>query len=58
MEEAREQFTFYRSFYEAVSKIKNKAARADAYDAIFRSERSNACVPCHKIEHRRRSNGG
>ena len=32
--EARSQFTFYRSFFEAVFKIKNKAARAEAYDAI------------------------
>ena len=33
-DEARSQFTFYRSFFEAVFKIKNKAARAEAYDAI------------------------
>ena len=30
----REQFTFYASFYSSVSRIKNKAARCDAYDAI------------------------
>lgn len=30
----RKQFTFYFSFYQAVSRIKNKAARCDAYDAI------------------------
>lgn len=30
----RKQFTFYASFYQAVSRIKNKAARCDAYDAI------------------------
>ena len=30
----REQFTFYASFFRAVSRIKNKAARCDAYDAI------------------------
>ena len=30
----RTQFTFYESFYKAISRIKNKAARADAYDAI------------------------
>lgn len=34
MSESRKQFTFYSSFYEAVSKIKKKADRADAYDAI------------------------
>ncbi len=33
-DEARSQFTFYRSFFEAVFKIKSKAARAEAYDAI------------------------
>ena len=33
-DEVRSQFTFYRSFFEAVFKIKNKAARAEAYDAI------------------------
>lgn len=33
-DEARSQFTFYRSFFEAVFKIKNKAARVEAYDAI------------------------
>lgn len=30
----REQFTFYASFFRAVSRIKNKTARCDAYDAI------------------------
>ena len=30
----RGQFTFYASFYEAISRIKNKAYRCDAYDAI------------------------
>lgn len=30
----RNQFTFYYSFYKTISRIKNKAARADAYDAI------------------------
>ena len=30
----RKQFTFYASFYQAISRIKNKAARCDAYDAI------------------------
>ena len=30
----RGQFTFYASFYEALSRIKNKAYRCDAYDAI------------------------
>lgn len=30
----REQFTFYASFFRAVSRIRNKAARCDAYDAI------------------------
>ena len=33
-DEVRNQFTFYRSFFEAVFKIKSKAARAEAYDAI------------------------
>lgn len=32
----REQFTFYRSFFEGVSRIKNKQSRCDAYDAIVR----------------------
>lgn len=30
----RTQFTFYSSFFEAISRIKKKADRADAYDAI------------------------
>ena len=30
----RAQFTFYASFFDAVSRIKKKADRADAYDAI------------------------
>lgn len=30
----RRQFTFYESFFRAVSRIKKKADRADAYDAI------------------------
>lgn len=30
----RSQFTFYESFFEAISRIKKKADRADAYDAI------------------------
>lgn len=30
----RNQFTFYSSFFNAISRIKKKAARADAYDAI------------------------
>lgn len=30
----RKQFTFYRSFYDAVRQIRKKSARADAYDAI------------------------
>ena len=33
-DEVRNQFTFYRSFFEAASKIKSKAARAETYDAI------------------------
>ena len=33
-DEVRSQFTFYRSFFEAVFKIKSKAAKAEAYDAI------------------------
>lgn len=32
----RKQFTFYRSFYEAVSRIRRKSVRADVYDAICR----------------------
>jgi hypothetical protein len=32
--ETRSQFTFYDSFYRALSRIKKKADRADAYDAI------------------------
>ena len=34
MAETRSQFTFYDSFYRALSRIKKKADRADAYDAI------------------------
>ena len=34
MAESRSQFTFYDSFYRALSKIKKKADRADAYDAV------------------------
>ena len=30
----RSQFTFYDSFFRSISRIKNKAARCDAYDAI------------------------
>ena len=30
----RQQFTFYVSFFNAISRIRKKAARADAYDAI------------------------
>lgn len=30
----REQFTFYRSFFNAIQRIRKKADRADAYDAI------------------------
>ena len=30
----RNQFTFYESFFAAISRIKNKTARCDAYDAI------------------------
>ena len=32
----RTQFTFYESFYKAISRIKKKADRADAYDVICR----------------------
>ena len=32
----RTQFTFYESFYKSISRIKNKTARCDAYDAICR----------------------
>lgn len=32
--EAREQFTFYASFGAAIKRIKKKADRADAYDAL------------------------
>lgn len=30
----RGQFTFYRSFYRAIGRIRSKSARADAYDAV------------------------
>ena len=32
----RTQFTFYDSFFRSISRIKNKSARCDAYDAICR----------------------
>lgn len=32
----RTQFTFYESFYKAISRIKKKVDRADAYDVICR----------------------
>ena len=32
----RGQFTFYRSFFEGISRIRKKADRCDAYDAIVR----------------------
>lgn len=32
----RTQFTFYDSFFRSVSRIRNKSARCDAYDAICR----------------------
>lgn len=32
--EGRKQFTFYQSYAEAVARIRKKADRADAYDAI------------------------
>lgn len=35
MPTARKQFTFYESFYRTVSRIKDKATRADAYEAII-----------------------
>lgn len=35
-EERRNQFTFYASFFESASRIKNKAHRADLYDALCR----------------------
>lgn len=35
MPSARKQFTFYESFYRTISRIKDKAARADAYEAII-----------------------
>lgn len=34
--ECRTQFTFYASFFESASRIKNKAHRADLYDALCR----------------------
>ena len=34
MDTSRSQFTFYDSFYRALSRIRKKADRADAYDAI------------------------
>lgn len=34
MDTGRSQFTFYDSFYRALSRIRKKADRADAYDAI------------------------
>lgn len=34
MEDQRNQFTFYESFYKAISRIKKKADRADAFDAV------------------------
>lgn len=34
MADTRSQFTFYDSFYRALSRIRKKADRADAYDAI------------------------
>ena len=34
MVEARKQFTFYESFFKAVSRIRNSEDRASAYDAI------------------------
>ena len=36
MAERRSQFTFYDSFYRALSRIKKKADRADAYEMICR----------------------
>ena len=30
----RKQFTFYRSFYEAIQKLRTKKDKADAYDII------------------------
>ena len=32
----RSQFTFYRSFMAGISRIRNKSARCDAYDAVIR----------------------
>lgn len=32
--DVRKQFTFYQSYAEAVARIRKKADRADAYDAI------------------------
>lgn len=33
-ERKRKQFTFYESFFKALSRIRSKAARCDAYDAL------------------------
>lgn len=48
--EQRTQFTFYESFFKAVSRIKKKADRADAYDAIcdyalYGKEPNDGCSP-------------
>ena len=32
----RKQFTFYASFYKSISRIRRKAERCDAYDAIVK----------------------
>lgn len=36
MSTARKQFTFYESFFKTLAQIKDKSARADAYDTIVK----------------------
>lgn len=56
----RTQFTFYESFYKAISRIKKKADRADAYDVICRYllYGETPSVPCQKKWHKENGYGG
>ena len=46
----RGQFTFYRSFFVAISRIRKKSARADIYDAVCRYALDGVLPDMDKLE--------
>ena len=46
----RGQFTFYRSFFVAISRIRKKSARADIYDAVCRYALNGEMPDMDKLE--------